>query len=132
MSFFFLLGLIGCCEELRSLSELQWKARVVLCKIDSERRDKLLAATALETEGVGERDIVYFIICGEQIVSNYNGTFSDRLREEIQARLEQESKAVVLIGKDGYVKGAYSSLRWDEIFAAIDAMPMRQQEKRKR
>ncbi|MFQ3598016.1 MAG: DUF4174 domain-containing protein [Chloroherpetonaceae bacterium] len=131
MSFFFLLGLIGCCEELRSLSELQWKARIVLCKTDSAMRDKLLAATALETEGVGERDIVYFIICDDQLVSNYNGTFSDRLREEIQVILNQESKAVVLIGKDGFVKGAYSSLRWGEIFAVIDAMPMRQREKRK-
>ncbi len=126
-----MLAWIACCEDLRSLSELRWKARIVLCKSDAPLLNTFLAKTALEKEELDERDIVYFVIAEEQLVSNYKGTLSSSLREEIQTRLKQESKAVVLIGKDGDVKGKYPSLCWAEIFAVIDAMPMRQQEQGK-
>lgn len=130
MTLLLLLNVIMHSDELRSLSELRWKARIVLCKSDSALLDKLHDATLSEKERINERDIVYFIICGDRLISNYGGVLSSALQGEVQARLKKE--AVVLIGKDGEMKGAHSSLRWTEIFAAIDAMPMRQREKRHR
>lgn len=132
MMVWLILGLMAYREELCSISELQWKARVVLCKSDVALFDTLLPATTSETEGINERDVIYFFISGELLVSNYNGTLSDLLRREIHAQFKEESEAVILIGKDGGVKGVYSSLRWAKIFAAIDAMPMREREKRKK
>jgi len=97
--------------ELPDLSAHRWRSRVIVLSAPSasdaelERARRLLADRSREAE---ERDILVV-----QVVRP--GPF-----------------AVHLVGMDGGVKLRRERLDLDELFAVIDAMPMRREEKRQR
>jgi streptogramin lyase len=80
---------------------------------------------------VDDRDIVWFVNTGANLVSNQDEV-SSSLENEIKALLDQfrSDERVLLIGKDGGMKSREPSLDLDAIFRRIDRMPMRMREMR--
>jgi hypothetical protein len=95
-----------------------------------EQQARLQAVAA----GLVERDVVLVAATGQGV--SVDGGSSDAFRVE-QLRLAYAAATtgfqVVLIGKDGGVKlRAAEPVRADELFALIDAMPMRRRKMRER
>ena len=115
-----------------SLAAVQWDKRVLVIFADrasadyGQQRDWLMA----ETSGLSERDMLVLAVSGTTVdtLSGSAGAFdADALRE----RLAPGAGAfeVVLVGKDGGVKLRRTApITTDELFATIDAMPMRASE----
>lgn len=115
---------------MNSLSDYQWKNRLILVQATDENAgeiDTLRSARA----AVDDRDIVWFVNTGADLVSNQDGV-SSSLESEIKALLDQfrSDERVLLIGKDGGMKSREPSLDLDAIFRRIDRMPMRMREMR--
>ena len=115
---------------MNSLSDYQWKNRLILVQAADENAgeiDTLRSARA----AVDDRDIVWFVNTGADLVSNQEGV-SSSLESEIKALLDQfrSDERVLLIGKDGGMKSREPSLDLDAIFRRIDRMPMRMREMR--
>jgi hypothetical protein len=115
---------------MNSLSDYQWKNRLILVQAADENAgeiDTLRSARA----AVDDRDIVWFVNTGADLVSNQDGV-SSSLESEIKALLDQfrSDERVLLIGKDGGMKSREPSLDLDAIFRRIDRMPMRMREMR--
>ena len=115
---------------MNSLSDYQWKNRLILVQATDENAgeiDTLRSARA----AVDDRDIVWFVNTGADLVSNQEGV-SSSLESEIKALLDQfrSDERVLLIGKDGGMKSREPSLDLDAIFRRIDRMPMRMREMR--
>jgi hypothetical protein len=116
------------------LSGFQWSHRILLIDAQDssvkDLRDRLEAQQA----AVAERDLLWFIINGENVQTNYEGNLGsswvDRLVE--QGYLNGTEKRVTLIGKDGWVKARSPQLDLEDIFRRIDAMPMRRAEMQER
>ena len=115
---------------MNSLSDCQWKNRLILVQAADKNGgeiDTLRSARA----AVDDRDIVWFVNTGADLVSNQDGV-SSSLESEIKALLDQfrSDERVLLIGKDGGMKSREPSLDLDAIFRRIDRMPMRMREMR--
>ena len=115
---------------MNSLSDYQWKNRLILVQAADKNGgeiDTLRSARA----AVDDRDIVWFVNTGADLVSNQDGV-SSSLESEIKALLDQfrSDERVLLIGKDGGMKSREPSLDLDAIFRRIDRMPMRMREMR--
>lgn len=97
-----------------TLEALRWKARpVVVLGMGTPRQAQLDALTAVP-EALAERDIVLLV----------DGPGAAPLHARTGAGF-----AVILIGKDGGIKQVWRDpVAPDDIFAVIDAMPMRQRE----
>jgi hypothetical protein len=121
-------------QELESLDSLRWEHRVIL--VFAGKADAAHAASNLQefSSGIVERDIVWFVLDGEMIRTNYEGEldagFSERLAQAYFRPAPTET-AVVLIGKDGFVKSRSDDLDLESTFATIDRMPMRRREMRR-
>jgi hypothetical protein len=116
--------------DMNSLSDYQWKNRLILVQAadaDGGEIETLRSARA----AVDDRDIVWFVNTGADLVSNQDGV-SSSLENEIKALLDQfrSDERVLLIGKDGGMKSREPSLDLDAIFRRIDGMPMRKREMR--
>ncbi|MCJ2033662.1 DUF4174 domain-containing protein [Methylobacterium sp. J-068] len=105
----------------------QWRSRVLVISAP-ERNDPKLAAQRAAFEkvrdGLKERDLVTLEAVGDGAAAR-----------DLRARLKLPADAfrVVLIGKDGGTKRTEAvPLTADALFETIDAMPMRQDEKRRR
>ncbi|MHA2938025.1 DUF4174 domain-containing protein [Vibrio sp. RC27] len=107
---------------LRDVSELQWENRVLL--IWSE--DRLESSLETLTDGIDERDLVWFLLSKTEVTSNYSGEISDDFLAGANKKHHDPEVKVILIGKDGGIKNRYSSLDVLSVFKSIDAMPMRQ------
>ena len=119
-------------EMLANLESLRWKNRVILVYAtqvsSAENAVNNLAELA---EGVADRDISWFVIQGEELITNHAGDVDKRLREQLSATYFNPAPAsteVILIGKDGGVKSRSSDLDLTATFNLIDQMPMRIQE----
>ena len=114
-----------------TIQDLQWKNRVVL--YFPEKRDDSLTFSDSVLQDIEERKIAYFIF-GDSVASNIEISFSPTYLQQTENkyRMGYKGDMFVLIGLDGGVKlKKEDTLDWDLIFGAIDAMPMRQSEKRK-
>ncbi|MGX9415829.1 DUF4174 domain-containing protein [Vibrio sp. WJH972] len=109
---------------LRDVSELQWENRVLL--IWSEVRPESSFDTL--TDGIDERDLVWFQLSKTAVTSNYGGEISGEFLARTNKKYQDPEVQVMLIGKDGGIKNRYSSLDVLSVFKSIDAMPMRQSE----
>lgn len=99
---------------------------------DSQAGSKYFVETLRSARaGVDDRDIVWFVHTGPDVVSNQKA-LSSSLESDVTALLEESrsDERVLLIGKDGGIKSRESSLDLDAIFRRIDAMPMRIREMR--
>jgi adenine C2-methylase RlmN of 23S rRNA A2503 and tRNA A37 len=117
------------------LGTYQWKNRLVLVFAPSpedEQYQEQLEHLGNEQE-IFERDLILFHIFGEQGGFAGENRLSEKDSEELrqQFNIDKTSFAVVLIGKDGTEKRRWQEpVENSELFALIDAMPMRQQEMR--
>ena len=117
------------------LEPYKWKNRILLVfsPHDSSDIDKQLAVFSNYQEGMQERDLLVFKIADESIHhpdgSRDGLEAADNLRNKYQVTENQFS--VILIGKDGTEKLRQNEvLDAEKLFAVIDAMPMRKQEKK--
>lgn len=117
-------------NEMKKLSDYQWKNRLVLVQSDSQESTEIEALREARA-GIDDRDIVWFVNTGSDLVSNQS-TISSSVEKEVTGLLKKSraDQRVLLIGKDGGIKSRESTLDLDAIFRRIDAMPMRMREMR--
>ena len=119
-------------EKLANLESLRWKNRVILVYASQASSAENAANNLAElAEGVADRDISWFVIQGEKLVTNHAGNVDKSLREQLLETYFNPvpaSTEVILIGKDGGVKSRSGDLDLEATFNLIDQMPMRIQE----
>ena len=112
---------------LSSLQALQWQQRIIL--VDNlQNQQALLALFDNNKSEIKERDIIWFVLSGDEVQSNYQGALSDDFIVNTRERYQLKVGKIMLIGKDGGVKFLLDRMDLQAIFAQIDAMPMRQNE----
>jgi hypothetical protein len=111
--------------DMNRLADYQWKNRLILVQAESGNNDEIETLRKARA-GIDDRDIVWFVNKGSELVSNQQ-VVSGSLERDVKGLLEetQLDKRVLLIGKDGGIKSRESTLDLDAIFGRIDAMPMR-------
>lgn len=115
-----------------TLDDHAWKHRVLLAFAPDDN-DALEAHRAQwhDVAGIEERDMVLFEIVGDAVWADGERRGHARaLRERFGP--DEGALTVVLIGKDGGEKMRGPGLAPQDVFATIDAMPMRQREMRER
>ncbi|SFE38903.1 DUF4174 domain-containing protein [Roseivivax sediminis] len=102
------------------LSDYRWSNRPVLLFADADTDAAYAAqraALAAAAPGLADRDIVVLTDTDPQA------------RGALRARFAPEGFLMVLVGKDGGVKRTETApISADDLFATIDAMPMRRRE----
>ncbi|MGF1543870.1 MAG: DUF4174 domain-containing protein [Parvularculaceae bacterium] len=127
-------GLAASPARADDLIELQWRRRIVLVFAPTPEDTRLIDQRAIfrnALAGFEERDAVGFELSDGVVRSMPDRSPSGFAPAGVRrvARARARGFEVVLVGKDGGVKR-----RWDApvpaaaVFAAIDAMPMRQRE----
>jgi hypothetical protein len=117
------------------LETYQRKNRVILVfapSPENEHYQQQLEHLSNEQE-ILERDLVLFHIFEEQDSLAGENRLSEKDSEELRQQLnvDKTNFAVVLFGKDGTEKQRWTEpVKSSELFALIDAMPMRKQEMR--
>ena len=121
-----------------NLSEQQWQHRLVLIFAPSERspayQQQMKAWESYQT-GWQERDLklVEVLAVGTSRVDGQLMTATSAARLRQQFGIDSDAFAVILIGKDGTEKQRERApVEPTALFRTIDAMPMRQQERRSR
>ena len=112
---------------LEDLDQLVWQHRLIVVWAEDDAQDHQRLLTA-DDEAIVDRDIIWFILDGDDIISNYEGALSETLGESIKQHYRLQAGQTILIGKDGGVKDRSDELRPSALFDQIDLMPMRQQE----
>lgn len=114
-------------SKLTNLSAFQWLNRIVVVN-RIEQTPPVRSIFEQYRHELSERDVIWFIIQGDQVVSNDTGELShDSLRNALQQYAVKPGE-VILIGKDGGLKLRLDNLDIPILFSVIDAMPMRQNE----
>jgi len=119
------------------LDSYRWRNRLLLVFAESRRDTRLEQQTAMwrgQERGVEERDMVLMLLLSEEPGQIGQEPVSTNAAARLRRRtgVPAEGFAVVLIGKDGGVKLRSSQpVSTQEIFARIDAMPMRRSEMRR-
>lgn len=108
------------------LSDYQWQNRLLLVRAAGNEQS-IRAALDANRDAIIERDLVWFLVGSEGIEGSDAKPVPRALGEDI-LRILGASDAVVLIGKDGLVKGRYPKLDLQAVFSRIDSMPMRKRE----
>lgn len=120
-----IVGLSALSASADQLTELRWKARVLVLSAPSASQPDLVEQRRLLAEdaaGLAERDIRVIELVAEK----------DARRRE-QLGLRPDRFTVLLLGKDGGEKMRQDRpVTLNELYGLIDAMPMRQREMRKR
>jgi hypothetical protein len=127
----------GPAEVLRDVRRFRWEKRLVFVFADDAGTAAAAGATLAEAEaeaGIEDRHVLWFVVRGDVVVSNFGGTLDPRLAATLRADYlpgtEPPPVAVVLVGKDGGVKYRATGLDLNDIFREIDGMPMRRREMR--
>ena len=112
--------------ELKSISELQWKNRVLLYFPENGMSVK---DQGLEEE-ILERKLVWFEFGGD-LKTNFQKPIHPEFVNLTRQEYSQISPGTwVLVGLDGGIKKTGTgSLDWEVVFSTIDSMPMRKAEK---
>jgi hypothetical protein len=114
------------------LNNYRWQNRILMVLTDDEtiasRQKEILDQ---DIDGVLDRDLVVFGLGGEGAPYLEDTDVDlDRVRDGFS--LEDDDK-IVLLGKDGSVKGKWGApVTTEELFTLIDAMPMRKEEMRRK
>jgi uncharacterized protein YktB (UPF0637 family) len=117
--------------KLSNLDSLEWKNRIIIVN-EIKNQDKSLQLLKEQVAQINDRDIIWFLIKDNLVLSNYKGDLSSDFIKNIRQRLSNVKKKVVLIGKDGGIKSQSDYLNLEDIFSKIDSMPMRLLEIQKR
>ena len=113
--------------KLSDLRLLQWTNRIIL--VDNlHNQHAVLALFDKNKSEMKERDIIWFVLTGDEAHTNYQGALSDDFIAKTRNSYQLEPGKIMLIGKDGGVKFLLDRMDLEAIFTEIDAMPMRQNE----
>ena len=118
-------------RKLEHISQLVWENRVILIYPGDEVNLKKINYEALFkkfNDEIKERDILWFIIKGKEVLTNYPNTLSNDFIVNTKSKFQIEKYKILLIGKDGGVKAKGKDLNLEMLFEEVDGMPMRQQE----
>ena len=113
---------------LNSLASFQWEHRILLIFADEKNGQELTDQLMQDKLLVDDRDMLWFIVDGDRVETNYAGKLDSSFPQTMAQRFQTDFNnplEVVLIGKDGGVKYRADQLNADEIyFEIIDVMPM--------
>lgn len=113
------------------LEAFEWKFRLILVRTTAEERSEILDNLSKHRAGIEERHILWFVMVGDAVESNYKDSLPDDLTAKVeQAGYWKGSEAALLIGKDGGIKARQKALNLATLFDRIDSMPMRRAEMR--
>jgi hypothetical protein len=130
--FMALFGLAALMNEVITLEDLKWKKRVLLIFPNNEGNSFEWEVSDSLAKEIEERDLVYFLMADTTLHTNSSYSFSPEYQQELlkQYALGSKKSCYVLIGKDGgsKVRKEEDMVNWKDLFATIDAMPMRQRE----
>ena len=110
--------------KLSNLDSLEWKNRVVILN-EIKNQDKSLQLLKEQVAQIDDRDIIWFSIKDNLVLSNYKGDLSSEFVSKIQEKFSHLQNKVILIGKDGGIKSKSDYLNLEDIFSEVDSMPMR-------
>ncbi|MFT7044118.1 MAG: hypothetical protein ACJAW7_002885 [Candidatus Azotimanducaceae bacterium] len=110
--------------ELADIASLKWEKRIVVVN-DVANQEAVLALFESSAAEISDRDIVWFLVKGEGVLTNYTGNVSKRFVRNTLGRYRVGQGDVILIGKDGGIKSRLERIDLAQIFSEIDAMPMR-------
>ena len=127
-----MMGTLITLENIDHINDLKWKNRVLV--IESDEDIDFSTKINLFKSEFDERDFIIIYINEQNSFIN-NRRMSNYFTRSVLKKIKSfESKSCFyLIGKDGQVKNAYSSLfEIEKIFSDVDKMPMRKFEVRKK
>ena len=127
-----MMGTLITLENIDHINDLKWKNRVLV--IESDENIDFSTKINLFKSEFDERDFIIIYINEQNSFIN-NRRMSNYFTRSVLKKIKSfESKSCFyLIGKDGQVKNAYSSLiEIEKIFSDVDKMPMRKFEVRKK
>ena len=110
--------------KLSNLDSLEWKNRVVILN-EIKNQDKSLQLLKEQEAQIDDRDIIWFSIKDNLVLSNYKGDLSSEFVSNIREKFTHLQNKVILIGKDGGIKSQSDYLNLEDIFSEVDSMPMR-------
>ncbi len=120
------------------LSQFQWKNRLLFIFAPNRNHpmfDSLHDSLSAQKAEVADRDLVIFEILESEPSSMNSKPLASEATLSLRKRykVNQGEFAVLLIGKDGGIKlNRQNETRLEDIFALIDAMPMRREEIRQK
>jgi hypothetical protein len=116
----------------QDLSEHRWKNRLVLLLVEDMSNNefiKQLAEFKNNANGLKERKIVTYVVTSEKYKSLHTDNWKAATDLFINYKKNKTPFELVLIGLDGGVKARRTNfINSEDLFAIIDAMPMRQNE----
>ena len=110
--------------KLSNLDSLEWKNRVVILN-EIKNQDKSLQLLKEQVAQIDDRDIIWYSIKDNLVLSNYKGDLSSEFVTKIREKFSHLQNKVILIGKDGGIKSQSDYLNLEDIFSEVDSMPMR-------
>jgi hypothetical protein len=110
---------------LSDVEQLQWDNRIILALADRQSEAEVMSQLYHAKSEIDERDLLWFVINAEQLMSNYEGEISKDFARDIHEKYLTNAVISVLIGKDGSVKDRQTVFRLNSMFLLIDSMPMR-------
>ena len=110
--------------KLSNLDSLEWKNRVVILN-EIKNQVKSLLLLKEQVAQIDDRDIIWFSIKDNLVLSNYKGDLSSEFVTKIREKFSHLQNKVILIGKDGGIKSQSDYLNLEDIFSEVDSMPMR-------
>ena len=120
------------------LSQFQWKNRLLFLFAPSRNHplfDTLHKSLETQQAEVADRDLVIFEILESGPSSMNMNTLDPQTAQSLRQKFNapRSGFTVLLIGKDGGIKlNRQGQTRLKDVFAMIDAMPMRQEEMRQK
>ncbi len=120
------------------LTQFQWKNRLLFVFAPNRNHpmfDSLHDSLAAHQADIADRDLVVFEILESDSSSMNTKYISSQTALSLRKRynVNQGEFAVILVGKDGGIKlNRQNETRLEDIFALIDAMPMRREEIRQK
>lgn len=122
----------------QNLSDHRWKNRLILILTNDtslSEYQKQLDEFRSQEKGMGERKLIVYHITPTQYRAGLGTTSDWHMSNKLYLQFHEKEKdfAVLLIGLDGGVKLRQNKLlTCEKLFSAIDIMPMRQAEMRRK
>ena len=113
---------------LSDVKQLRWDNRIILALADRQSEAEVMSQLYHAKSEIDERDLLWFVINAEQLMSNYEGEISKDFARNIHEKYLTNAVISVLIGKDGRVKDRQTVFSLNSMFLLIDSMPMRRTE----
>ena len=112
---------------LSNLNQLEWAHRIIIIHEKENSTTQTLKIIKTQKIELDDRDIIWFVLSANknQLTSNFDGQLDNSLKQQLSSITNNPNYQVILIGKDGGIKSRNKNLDLQNIFAQIDAMPMR-------